>query len=1652
MRPPTARSLLAALALATTLGPAHAATTPEAALRIREGGEWRVAFDPATGRPRALSGGAAPLLDAASADLPDDDLRARALAAGTAFVRANASLLNVDPDALRPAAPPVVASGGHLVHVLLENAPSGVPVLGSRVTISISHGNAIHVALAGTEPVAESAEPAVGAAAALDTALQAARLDVTALAVDPIPQLVFVREDARHRLCWRVVMIASGPPQRIVALVDAGAGALVSLTDETVQACGPPPPAAWKRVTGGVRPERADEAERQELLAFVDVSGAVSGPDGYFLPGAGSAAALTGPFISIDCQDCRTPPDPAAAQGPDGHVDFGTGGRDADGSGASTPADRSAWFHVEGARRHAASWLSLPWLQRRLPVHTNLPSQCNAYWDGNGLNFFVSSPRCANTGEIRDVMAHEWGHGLDDNDGIDPSPLAVDAATGEAVADIAAMIRGRDACMGESFFSAPSDWPSAGCSGVRDLDELAPGHEHGTPATMSLANVASLCGRSAYYRGPAGYEGHCEGEILGQAFWHLVRNLVTGTSQATGAPLPDGPLPEDAAWEVAESLFFGSRAVVASYAPSSIQSIGLSAYDGFLLADDEGDGLANGTPHAAAIHDAFAHHGIAESPTAPPDAPDCAAPADPVLTLTSSADPSTGLPAIAIAWTDTGAARYRVTRSDAPGEVASPLVAVPGATTSLVDRGVLVGRTYTYRVVAESAQGCRSRGANARAASPGVSLRVTALRVVDAAPANGNGLLEEGESADLFVAVTNDGAAPATSVVVTLVSQEPGLVVLSGGPVAYGTIAGGATVTSPVPFRVQASAGVARFAALVTTMDAAEGCFRSDDALELAVPDLHAASQVARDLSGDLDGTWEPGESASLTVALGNAGLADARSVTGVIAFAGAPPAGVSITQAAGTWPDVPSGSASTSPLTVFGLSATSAARSGSVVSLLLDLSIGGVAHRSIPVEVVVGAFPGGFLEWSHARVGFRFHTTPLVLQLTDDDGDGAVTECDIPDVVAGGNALTVAMSGADGTELWTYPRCVVYDGAIAGGDIDDDGLNEVVFVNGSVLYALSSTGTLKWQLPVTTPEINAPSIADIDADGTPEVITGFTVVNGEDGTVQWSSPAGSTGRVLVGDLDLDGRMEIIGGNGTTSTTLRSDGSPYPVTFPGFYQNGGLVNLDDDPQPEVVLLARSPWTVRAYDHDGTPLWSQSPGSGVTSSRTPTFCLGNFDGDDRAEVAFPKRTTMYGIDDDGTIAWSAPTDEGSCCAGCSVFDFDGDGIQEIVYRDEDYLSIFDSTNGRVLWRTPVTHSTGKELPAVADIDRDGSAEIVVSDAGSLTGYALRAFGNPAWPPARGVWNQEDYSVTGVTDRGGIVTNPAPRWLSGNDWRGQESSCSCVNLALSFTHDVPDCGQTTACFAASVARTVGASVTWDFGDGSPVVTGDTPCHSFPGPGDWLVTARAADDAGCPVERSELLHVGGGFTVDFAANAFCKAWDACVDAVTTGGVPPFEFSWDFGDGSPLQAGPRACRSLSPGPHSITCFARDAEGCLSQVTRDVESVDDPSDLPELSPRGAALPVRVTRADASSVRVTWDNPNIEANLYQGDIVPLRVTGYSHGSVGACTLIGAQADLAMPSGDRYFLVVSRCPAVIGEGPYGFDSFGAPRPAAGTACP
>jgi trimeric autotransporter adhesin len=216
------------------------------------------------------------------------------------------------------------------------------------------------------------------------------------------------------------------------------------------------------------------------------------------------------------------------------------------------------------------------------------------------------------------VFLHEWGHGMDRNTG----GAAIDKGSGEAVGDTFAFLETKNSCIGPGFRQGRTCYNCSSCTGVRDVADFSLSGG-ATPATIARpSNVASdtgmNCDRLAcpykpspftIYQGPMGYEGHCESYIASSANWDLAQNLAA----RWGA---------DAGWKRMEALWYKSLTPSKSaYRVASGGKCNPAAkvdgcgstnwYTVYLAVDDDDGNLANGTPNACRIWDAFNAHGIA---------------------------------------------------------------------------------------------------------------------------------------------------------------------------------------------------------------------------------------------------------------------------------------------------------------------------------------------------------------------------------------------------------------------------------------------------------------------------------------------------------------------------------------------------------------------------------------------------------------------------------------------------------------------------------------------------------------------------------------------------------------------------------------------------------------------------------------------------------------------------------------------------------------------------------------------------------------------------------------------------------------------------------------------------------------------------------
>ncbi len=438
--------------------------------------------------------------------------------------------------------------------------------------------------------------------------------------------------------------------------------------------------------------------------------------------------------------------------------------------------------------------------------------------------------------------------------------------------------------------------------------------------------------------------------------------------------------------------------------------------------------------------------------------------------------------------------------------------------------------------------------------------------------------------------------------------------------------------------------------------------------------------------------------------------------------------------------------------------------------------------------ECEQSALAGSFepeVQWAWYGEGLHVNslTTPLVANLTDDNDDGAIDLCDIPDIVvltheglSNSPEHLWVLDGAEGEVHWDLDLGLQFSQVPVIADIDGDGLPEIIAgTAGSTLVAIEHDGEIKWEksVPWLSSRRAALGAADFDNDGDVELFAGAGLID-HNGNVLWNKqdePLNFYHASAAADLDGDGDLELVVGR----SAFHHDGSVY-YSHPNIDASHAQIgDLDGDGLPEVLLSGAS--GISLLEHDGSITFlHQTPGGDppVSNNWRRPAAIHDFDGDGLAEFAVSS-ADHYGVFEGNLdVVWQAPVADLTGAAGGTAFDFLGDGSAEAIYADESSLFVFDD-QGQVQLQIPRLSRTTNEYPVVVDVDNDGSAEIVVVSESDMPGNSATVQvirdAEDRWVPARRIWNQHTYHVTNVREDGTIPTEELPHWEYLNTFRTQ-----------------------------------------------------------------------------------------------------------------------------------------------------------------------------------------------------------------------------------------------------------------------------------------
>jgi hypothetical protein len=402
----------------------------------------------------------------------------------------------------------------------------------------------------------------------------------------------------------------------------------------------------------------------------------------------------------------------------------------------------------------------------------------------------------------------------------------------------------------------------------------------------------------------------------------------------------------------------------------------------------------------------------------------------------------------------------------------------------------------------------------------------------------------------------------------------------------------------------------------------------------------------------------------------------------------------------------------------------------------------------------------------------------PLVANLTDDNGDGRIDLCDMPDVLlaTGGGSKGAALwllSGDTGRVHTLMGEPILPGSVPAIADLDSDGVPEIVAITASgTLAALNPDGEVLWRGATVKRPTGvlatcwALSIYDLEGDGSPEILAGFQVFDAS-GAPRFGANTDLIGVVLplfegciapiAADLDGDGLLEVLFGH----ETYHADGMRYWGHQPQTASVPTVANLDDDPELEVLLSTAENLVV--FEHDGTARTTLAHTCGGSA-----LSVHDFDGDGRDELALPNcygagRARVFTLEPSGLaerLNLLDPLDNGAF-SGLAAFDLAGHKQAALVYVDPAASAVYAGAAGGLLFEGTRTTGGAQGTPVIADVDKDGSADLLLgayeADGAALLTVVSEKDGR--WMPARRIWNQFAYHVTNIHEDGRVPKGPS-----------------------------------------------------------------------------------------------------------------------------------------------------------------------------------------------------------------------------------------------------------------------------------------------------
>ncbi len=367
---------------------------------------------------------------------------------------------------------------------------------------------------------------------------------------------------------------------------------------------------------------------------------------------------------------------------------------------------------------------------------------------------------------------------------------------------------------------------------------------------------------------------------------------------------------------------------------------------------------------------------------------------------------------------------------------------------------------------------------------------------------------------------------------------------------------------------------------------------------------------------------------------------------------------------------------------------------------------------------------------------------------------------------------------GGSKAELLRLVTATASNAAVALGDLDHNGVLDAVVCDSDTLYRFElATGTQTGVrhgfgcTDVAIGQIDGDSQLEIAIAGNP---TGGYVLDGVSLAVEWGDLEGFGARLALGDLDGDGRDEILASSdlNTDARALDPGSNSELWRIQGYYYPPQLLVADLDPSPGAEAI------VKHYYGDisvlvgatGAPIRSYP----VDSNSVSRFAAADTDGDGDLELLWGGDSCCYNdglwlLEGGSNVVVKAADETNILAGGFAVGEF-GDGIVKEVavatpsysYQDPDQIVILDMAQGREVRRSAFDETTSVgSIAAMTGTQLDADAALELCSGSNAGNGPVACLDGLTFAEE---WSGDTYSSVLALQTAEIDGDPAPELLA------------------------------------------------------------------------------------------------------------------------------------------------------------------------------------------------------------------------------------------------------------------------------------------------